>query len=260
MIDIHCHILSGIDDGPKDRKGSLRMAREAVVEGITCIIATPHQRYRNHENTKSTIMERVAVMNRDLKETGIPLKIYPGQEARVSKDFIENYEKDKVLSLNDAHQYIHVEVLSGQVPQYIGPLLKNIRNKGLTPIIVHPERNRDFYEAPALLYKLVKAGALTQITASSITGHFGEPIQSFAYELIEYNLTHFVASDAHPLPSRLFRMKEAFENIERTFGADLSHKLQENAERLLNGETVTKEVPVYPKGKRAPTEDPSQFT
>lgn len=249
MIDIHSHILPGIDDGAPHQQGSLKMAQVAADEGVTQIIATPHYN-ESYKNTKSSIIEDVARLNEAFKEEDLPLEVLAGQEPRIFGEFLKDYEENKLLTLNDAQQFILVELPHESVPRYTSQLLYDIQLQGLTPVIVHPERNRELIQSPDLLYKLVKNGALTQITASSVTGHFGKQIMKFTYELIESNLTHFVASDAHNTAHRTFRMKAAFGEIEHEFGIDYRYMLQENAELLIAGQNVMKEVPERIKKKK----------
>jgi protein-tyrosine phosphatase len=249
LIDIHCHILPGVDDGASDMKASLEMAKAAVEEGITTIIATPHlsPRYQNH---KTTILQKVQTLNETLKTEKIPLTILPGQEPRIYGEMVEDYESGKLLTLNDGNKYIFVELPSNHVPRYTKQLLFDIQLKGLTPIIVHPERNQEVIEHPDVLYSFVKDGTLTQITASSITGHFGKKVKKFSLELVENNLTHFIASDAHNITSRAFRLQRAYEEVENEFGVSQRYLLQENAEYLLNGENVVIEIPERVKKKK----------
>lgn len=250
MIDIHCHILPGIDDGAQHEQACLSMAKEAVEEGITAIIATPHHDDGKYENTKASIIESVSHMNELLNEEKIDLKVFPGQEPRISGEILEKYENGEILTLNDTGKYLFVELPHDHVPRYTERLLYDIQLKGLTPIIVHPERNHEIMKTPGIIYELVKDGALTQITASSVTGHFGKQIRQLTMEMIENNLTHFVASDAHNTGKRTFRMREAFEQIEDEFGIDIRYLFQENAELLFEGKAVVKEIPQRIKKKK----------
>ena len=118
-----------------------------------------------------------------------------------------------------------------------------LQTEGLIPIIVHPERNQEIIENPDLLYKFVNSGALTQVTAGSVCGYFGKNIKKFSRQLIEANLTHFIASDAHNVHNRSFKMVEAFEQVEKSYGMDMVYLFKENAELLVRGETVYKEMP-----------------
>ncbi|MDF2858571.1 MAG: tyrosine protein phosphatase, partial [Neobacillus sp.] len=133
---------------------------------------------------------------------------------------------------------------------YTEKLLFDLQLKGLTPIIVHPERNSELIERPEKLYQLVEKGALTQVTASSLCGYFGKKIKTFSEQLIEANLTHFIASDAHNVTSRGFKMREAFGIIEEKYGNDLVYLFEENAELLVEGKNVMKEVPEQVKKKK----------
>lgn len=242
MIDIHCHILPGLDDGPKDLQESIVMAKEAVAEGITSIIATPHFNSK-YENTKEVILEKVIQLNEALGRENIPLTILPGQEPRIYGEILEDYEIDKVLTLNNSGKYLFIELPSNHVPRYTERLLYDIQMNDITPIIVHPERNQEIIENPNVLYNLVEKGTLTQVTASSVTGDLGKKIKKFSHQLIESNLTHFVASDAHNVTSRNFKLASAYAEIEKQYGIQMVYLLRENAELLVEGKTVFKDIP-----------------
>ncbi|MFC3884658.1 tyrosine-protein phosphatase [Bacillus songklensis] len=250
MIDIHCHILPNIDDGAKTIEDSLEMAKIAVADGITTIIATPHHQNGRFINVKSSIIERVKELNEELTKQSIPLTILPGQEPRIYGELVEDYEKGEVLTLNDGKKYVMVEFSSSQVPKYAEQLLFDIQLQGLNPVIVHPERNAQIMEQPDLLYDFVKKGALTQVTASSVTGHFGKKIQKFSQQLIEANLTHFIASDAHNTSGRTFRLSEAYNIIEKQYGTNMVYFFTENAEYLVKGQMVDRGEPHKVKRKK----------
>lgn len=250
MIDIHCHILPGVDDGAKDRELALEMARKAVSEGITTIYATPHHRNGSFENTKSSILLEVAELNVSLEAAKVPLNILPGQESRIFGEMVEAYTDDELLSLNDERKYILVEFPSNHVPRYTNKLFFDLQQQGVTPIVVHPERNAEIIENSEILYKLVKGGALTQVTAASVTGHFGKKIQKFSLDLINHNLTHFLASDAHNTTNRTFLLREAYEFVEKECGSFYRYYLQENPELLVKNQYVSVEPPERIKRKK----------
>ncbi|SFC52695.1 protein-tyrosine phosphatase [Bacillus sp. OV322] len=243
MIDIHCHILPGIDDGAKTIADSLDMAKVAVQEGITSIIATPHHKNGSYDNTKKDILSKVRELNEVLKNSSVPLTILPGQETRIYGELLEDYDAGDILPLNISSSYLFIELPSGHVPRYTERLLYDVQNKGLTPIIVHPERNRELIQNPDILYQLVKNGALTQVTASSLAGYFGKNITKFSHQLIEANLTHFISSDAHNTTNRSFKLMEALDDVEKQFGVDMVYFFQENAELIVQGQSVYKEIP-----------------
>ncbi|WP_088090072.1 tyrosine-protein phosphatase [Bacillus sp. OV166] len=249
MIDLHSHILPGIDDGARDLSESIEMAKKAAEQGIHTIVATPHHLNNRYENPKQTIIDRVRDLNKVLLEEKIDLNVLPGQETRINGEMVEGFETGEILPI-DSTQYVLVEFSSSHVPRYTEKLFYDLQTKGLIPVIVHPERNQEIIERPELLYQLVKKGALTQVTAASVCGDFGKKIKSFSLQLIEANLTHFIASDAHNTSNRTFKMREAFDSIQAKYGNDMVYFFQENAELLIEGSHVYKEVPERIKKKK----------
>ena len=250
MIDLHCHILPGIDDGALNEEMSLEMARKAVLEGVHTIVATPHHRNGRYHNEKKDVLQYVQKLNALLEHAQVPLTILPGQEIRLYGEILDDYQEEKILTLNDTGKYLFIEFPSSQVPHYAERLLFDIQSKGFIPIIVHPERNSRLLEEPDLLYKFVTNGALAQVTAGSVTGHFGKKIKRFSHQLIQSNLVHFVSSDAHNLEGRSFRMREALEVIESEHGQDTVYTFLGNAQYVINGQMCYKEPPEVVKKKK----------
>lgn len=250
MIDIHCHILPGMDDGAKAMEDSLSMAEAAVKEGIRSIIATPHHKNGKYDNTKEEIQRKVDELNAALRAAHIDLTVLPGQETRIYGEILEDVERNEILTLNNTGKYLFVELPSNHVPRYTDKLLYDIQVKGMTPVIVHPERNQEIMERPDLLYQLVKNGALTQVTASSVAGYFGKNIKNFSLQLIDANLTHFVSSDAHNISNRSFKLLESYDLIEKKYGTDMVYFFTENAELLAEGSNVYREIPEPVKKKK----------
>ncbi|MEH6840645.1 CpsB/CapC family capsule biosynthesis tyrosine phosphatase [Priestia megaterium] len=250
MIDLHCHILPGIDDGSLNEEISLKMARKAVSEGIHTIVATPHHQNGRYLNEKKDIVQYVQKLNGLLKQKKVPLAILPGQEIRLYGEILEDYQAEKILTLNDTGKYLFIEFPSSQVPHYTEQLLFDIQSKGLIPIIVHPERNSRLLQEPDLLYKFITNGALAQITAGSVTGRFGKKIKKFSQQLLQANLVHFVSSDAHDLEGRSFYMREALEVIQREHGQNTVYSFLENAQYVIQGQMCYKEPPEMVKKKK----------
>jgi len=249
LIDLHCHILPGVDDGATDLTETILMARMAVEQGITTIVATPHHLNNQYENPKQEILQQVAELNAILQKEQINLQILPGQETRIYGELLEGMEAGEILPVNGT-QYVLVEFSSSHVPRYTEKLFYDLQINGLVPIIVHPERNQEIIERPELLYQLVKKGALTQVTAASICGDFGKKIKNFTLQLIEANLTHFIASDAHHTRTRNFKLKDAYDVIQAKYGNELVYVLMENAALVIEGQHVYKEVPERVKKKK----------
>ncbi|OHR74238.1 tyrosine protein phosphatase [Bacillus sp. HMSC76G11] len=249
MIDIHSHILPKVDDGADSFEEAIQIAKSAVNEGITTIIATPHHQNGKYINEKQNIIKKVEELNLLLNKENVPLTVLPGQETRLHGELLSELKNDLILPLNHTN-YVFIELPSGHVPRYTEQMLFDIQMKGLTPIIVHPERNSEIIENPELLYKLVSKGALTQITASSITGHFGKNIKKFTLQLIEAQLTHFLASDVHSLKNRPFRMSNGYDVLNNEFGRDAVYLFKENSELLVKNLTVYKMDPTRIKKKK----------
>jgi protein-tyrosine phosphatase len=249
VIDLHCHILPGVDDGAQSLSDSINMARKAVEQGVHTIVATPHHMNNRYENPKHLIIDRVEELNKKLIEENIDLKILSGQEVRIHGELIEGYKVGEILPLNHT-SYLLVEFPSNHVPRYSEKLFYDLQMNGLTPVIVHPERNQEIIESPEILYQLVKKGALTQVTAGSIIGDFGKKIKNFSLQLFEANLTHFIASDAHNINGRSFKMRDAFGIIEKKYGTDIAYMFEENAALAISGKHVYKEDPERIKRKR----------
>lgn len=238
MVDIHCHILPKLDDGPKQQLDFLAMAKAAVQNGISHIYATPHHRNGQYENTKLQILDSVAQANHLLQQENIPLVLHPGQELRIHRELFHSLEMGEVLTLDYDGKYLLLELPSGEVPKYTREIVYELLIRGIQPIIVHPERNRCFTKSPNLLFELVQEGALTQLTSGSIIGQFGKKIKAFAERIIEHQLAHFVATDAHNTHARGFTLYEAYETISRKSGISVTSFLKENAKLLLAKEEV----------------------
>jgi len=243
VIDIHCHILPGVDDGARTLEDSIEMARAAAAQGIHTIVATPHHRNNQFENYRGDILTRVEELNLALQEVNIPIEIVPGQETRIYGDLSEGLASEEILPVNLDTPYILVELPTTNVPKYTRKLLYDIQVEGFIPVIVHPERNSELLDRPEKLYELVKGGVLTQVTAASLIGKFGKKIKNFSYEIVQANLTHFLASDAHNINSRGFVIQEAIQELEDSFGIEMTYTFQDNARRMLEGENIVGNIP-----------------
>ncbi|MFS0603748.1 tyrosine-protein phosphatase [Peribacillus frigoritolerans] len=249
MIDIHCHILPGVDDGSADMKESMNMARKAVEAGISHLYATPHHLNEKYVNVKNDIINRAMRLNESLQQANIPLIIHPGQEVRIHRDIFISLEKEEILTLDNNGRYMLLELPSGSVPTYTQEVIYELLLKGITPIIVHPERNKELIENHKLLFELVEEGALTQLTSGSIIGLFGKNVKSFSKKILEHNLTHFIATDAHNIGSRGFTLLQAYETITKEYGIERTFYFKENAEQLLKDQSPAVEKPMPFKKK-----------
>lgn len=250
MIDLHCHILPGVDDGAKTIEDSLAMARMAVSEGITHILATPHHKNKVWNNEKKLVQQLVNELQSELNKESIPLTVFPGQEIRINGEIIEDISQGTIQFIDEQEQYLLIEFPTNSIPHYTDQLFFDLQTNGITPIIVHPERNRAIYKEPELLKSLVEKGALAQLTAVSYTGGFGKDIQKFSEQLIESNLVHFIASDAHNVTNRPFLMKDAIEKLRKEFGQEKVEQFHQVTKDLVNGEVVIPPQPQSIKKKK----------
>ncbi|WP_139691842.1 tyrosine-protein phosphatase [Sporolactobacillus terrae] len=250
MIDIHCHILPSIDDGAADEHVSLEMAKLAVSEGITKIVATPHHRNRHWDNPAPEVQQHVQHLNQRFKDHQIGLELLPGQEVRIFGEMANVLGTGELMSVNHNETYIMVEFPTHHVPRYAKQLFYDLQVKGVTPVIVHPEMNQEIVNSPNLLYAFINDGALSQVTAASLIGKNGRTAKKRAHQFILHNLSHFIASDAHNTTRRPFYMQKAFYELKKNYGKDLADFFKENAELLINGELVNREEPVEIKKKK----------
>ena len=242
MIDIHNHILINVDDGPKSREEMLNLLKQAKSEGVTEIIATPHHLSSAYDNDKQQVLSKVEELLSMNKVQEIGIKMYPGQEIRITDQILPGLEDGSILSLNNS-KYLLIELPSGGVPHYTERLFYELLSKGYVPIIAHPERNKGISQDLDKLYQLVKAGALSQLTTSSLLGENGKKIQKLSIQMLENNLTHFIASDAHHSEIRPFKMNSLFKDKKlNKFEKDLESFLK-NAESVVNNTDIAKKQP-----------------
>lgn len=238
LVDIHCHILPGIDDGSKDWETSIKLAHAAVKDGITHAVVTPHTLNGRYLNHKKDVIKLTAEYQKRLKDENIPLTVFPGQEVRISGDLPQALDDNDILFLDEDGRYMLLEFPSDDVPSYAKNMIFKIMQRGITPIIVHPERNSRILKEPVILQELIEQGCLVQITASSYIGTFGKDIEEMSRKFIEAGQCSCFASDAHDLPKRQYEYSEALEKLSNEFGQGVAQEYRDNAQALVNGDNV----------------------
>ncbi len=228
MIDIHTHILPGLDDGASDWDDTLKMAQAAVAEGITTIIATPHHANGRYDNPATDVRERVSRANERLTAEGVPVTIASGQEIRVHGDLLDAWHRGELLTLADT-AYVLIEMPFSHVPKNMKELIHELGILRLRPIIAHPERNAEIAGRPRLLAELIELGACSQMTTHSLLGGFGRQVRQAAWTLCESGLVHLVSSDAHHPERRGFRLREAYGAIRERMGEPWEDYYKRNA-------------------------------
>lgn len=237
MIDLHCHLLPGVDDGSANMTISLQLAKEAVENGVIYALLTPHHMNGVYTNHKADVLAQTEAFQQQLDEHQIGLTVFPGQEVRINGDLLDALDQDDILFADEDNQYLMLE-FPDDVPTYTTEMIFQLQQRGVIPVIVHPERNMRIMKHPDILYELLEKGCLSQITASSYVGAFGEKVERFSRQLIEAGQGYLFASDAHHLPGRKYEMQEAFKKLTTEFGTELAQQYEDNAKAIINGEFV----------------------
>lgn len=233
MIDIHCHILPGVDhDGPVCQLESLEMARLAVEDGIHTVVATPHLRDCGQSTAK--IHEQVDMLNQSFRTEGIALNVLPGAEVRATLDMdvLSDY------TLND-NGYVLLEFSRWMTVQGMAETVYDCCRAGLRPIIAHAERLPDIQRSPNMVAELNQSGALLQITAESLTGQLGIEARICARYLLRRGFVHFLATDAHSKKRRCPVLSEGVKVATDIIGETAAWRLvMQNPAAVIQGRTL----------------------
>lgn len=232
MVDIHSHILANVDDGPENLDQTIEMLKVAIQEGITDIIATSHAYNPHYHVSKAAVEKKIKETQEMIEELNLPISIHTGQEIRVQDKTISAIENQEALTLAQS-KYVLIELPSSSVPAYTIPIIQQLITMGHVPIIAHPERNKAIVEKPSRLERLISHGALGQVTAGSVSGHFGKNIQKASITLIKSNLIHFYGSDVHNLTTRPFLYNDGLNTMDKYKLSEYADLFLENNARIL---------------------------
>lgn len=239
MIDMHSHILPGLDDGAADWDQALAMARVALEDGITEMVCTPHWVLGKYENDRETVLLRFAEFEERLAAEKIPLKIHPGTELRIDTSIPERLKDGRLLTLNNGSGYVLIELPDETMPENLHEFFWNLQIDGYRPILSHVERNPYFRENPHRLFHWVENGILMQITAASLLEGFAEEIREFAFFLVQRRLVHMLVTDTHSLRMRKPQLSGARRVIENLAGPETAARMVFDTPRhILRGEHV----------------------
>lgn len=226
MIDLHCHLLPGVDDGAPDLATALAMARIAAADGIKVIACTPHIYPGMYENNGPAIRQAVAELQARLEEAGISLRLTLGADTHIAPDLVDGLRAGRVPTLHDS-RYFLLEPPHHVAPPRLTETVFDLLAAGYVPVITHPERLswiEDRYEA---FVKLACRGVWLQVTAGSLTGRFGQAAQYWGERLLDEGWVHILATDSHGVDRRPPLLAEGRRVAERWLGADEAWRLVE---------------------------------
>ena len=273
MIDLHSHILHGLDDGPETMDESIQMCWISYRDGVRTIVATPHTLNGSYRNNRSIILAKVKELNEAIIKFGVDssefevespkseksrpfqseicdlksemkLRILAGADIHFSDEILHQLDQEQVMTVGDGKKFLILEFPFHAIPFRAEDVLFQLMARGITPIISHPERNLEIVRRPARYYEMVRMGCLGQVTAMSLTGGFGPKLRGFSEKLLKKRLIHLIASDAHNVDGR---------------PPGLTHAVRE-AEKIVGREEAQKMVAEYPRtileGKRPDLPEP----
>lgn len=221
FVDIHCHLLPGLDDGPARMEDSVAMLEMAARDGISHIFATPHYRPGLYGNSREGVISRLREL---MPGVSGRTRLYYGGDVRVSHDIIERVESGQAPTLNGSN-YLLLELTDYALPPNMEELVSRMRKRGIIPVITHPERHSYFLKDFGALRGLREKGAMFQITAMSLTGGFGRAAQKASKAMLEELLVDFVATDAHDVIDRPPVLSGAFREIRKGLGSAAAERI-----------------------------------
>ncbi len=254
LVDIHVHILPGLDDGAKTRDDAIAMATVAAERGTSRIVATPHVdplHLRRGGIQVETIKRTVDSLQEAITSCGLSIQVMPGMEIAIAPDLVGHINRGEVITVADGGKYVLVELPFQMIPSYAEQEIFNMAANGYIPIIAHPERNASVIHNPNVLIPFLKAGALAHVNADSLTGREGPRPQKTAEILLSHGLAHIIASDGHSSTSRRPRLDRAFEIAARLVGEDRALKtVKDTPLAVVLGEDVSVCEPEAYKARR----------
>ena len=241
MIDLHNHLLPGLDDGARTLEESMEMCRISVHDGVRTIVATPHSLNGVYENDRPTILAKVRELNAEISNKSwgpnpapgiLPgsgdqadLKILPGADIHFSLEILAQLDQKKAMTIGDGGKFLLLEFPSQGIPYGAEGVLFQLLARGVTPILTHPERNLEIARRPHRYGEMIRRGCLGQVSAMSLTGGFGRTVRKVAETLLEKRLVHFIASDAHSPNGRPPVISSAVQAAAKIVGAEEARRM-----------------------------------
>ncbi len=251
LVDIHCHVVPGVDDGATSLDEALSMLRIAEQDGIETIVATPHVPTTTGERIEPDALRgRVDSLNSAARERGINVKVVPGSELRLEPGLANSLHRGMALSINDG-PYVLLELpLVGSWPDYVRPTIYELQLAGYSPILAHVERYASVRRNPDILRELIASGVLMQVNADSICGTSDERNLTTSGALLRSRMVHVIASDAHSTRSRAPRIRSAIDRVAETISSEYADWIASVSEAVVVGNAVVALEPLAQRSRR----------
>lgn len=225
MIDIHTHILPGVDDGPDTMDEAVKIAEKAAGAGVRCLVATPHMLESPSVRRIENISSQAGILEREIFSRNLDVSIKVSAEFFISPDLPDYIKTFGHLAISGKKNYVLVELPMYQVPEYTDTVIFQLGLDKYTPIIAHPERNMEIQQDPQILYALIQRGALAQLNAGSLTGQYGRRVKKAAQKLLRQNLIHMMGSDIHSCPDGPYPLLKGFKAAAKIVGRERAGQL-----------------------------------
>ena len=236
MIDIHSHILPGLDDGSKNMEETLGMVHQLHEAGFSKILATPHVLEGKDYLSVAEILATTEQVRKCVAEAGIPVEILPGAENYIFPDMAKWARAGKLLTLGNTGKYLLVELPMLEIPHYTGQVFFELQVLGLTPVLAHPERNKGLSDEPERILDWAKKGILFQLNLRSLSGHYGPQARQLAEIMFNSDLIHVIGSDAHHVSRSELTYFEGLQSIKEIVGEERYQELTRlNPQTILEG-------------------------
>lgn len=238
MIDMHSHILPGIDDGSQSIEESIKMIKEAKETGFTAIVSTSHYIEESYNFSRYEREELIKNINEGLQAENIDIKIYNGAEAYVSTNLTELIEKEELPTINES-KYLLMELPMHSEILYLDNIIYDLKTNGITPIIAHPERYSYVQKNLKILQDLINKGVLFQANYGSIIGKYGKEAKKTVKKLLKNNMIHFLGTDTHRSGTIYTQMDKILKKLEKLIGKEKLELLSKtNPQKVLNNEDI----------------------
>ena len=262
MVDLHCHYLPGVDDGARTLEQGLELLRRAFDNGINRIVLTPHVHPGRYDNTLQSLNSRFETFRRAVVSAQIPVQIALGGEVRFGDELLPMLERGAVPLFKTANgkQTLLLEFPHNQIPVGAERLVRWFRQNNITPMIAHPERNKELMKSPERLRTFLDEGCLVQVTAAAVIGKFGDRAQRTARYFLDRNWVSILATDAHNVEHRPPLLREAAERVASWYGDDVALRLVKVAPAAMSAGNFNEVAqPKAAQAKTAPPEAASRI-